>query len=140
VKRFVVQGQRRACVAIVVSLAGFGGMPIACEPASQSSVERSASMATGGGDSLRAPALMREYGCGSCHRIPGVAGAVASVGPPLDQFATRSSVAGTMPNTAINVIAWIEHPQRHHPGSLMPEMDVNETDARDIAAFLSTLR
>jgi len=35
---------------------------------------------------------------------------------------------------------WIQHPQKLEPGTAMPEMNVTDGDARDIAAYLYTLR
>ena len=34
------------------------------------------------------------------------------------------------------LIAWIQHPQALDPRSAMPDLGVNETDARNIAAYL----
>lgn len=93
-----------------------------------------------GGAPERAPALIRNYGCGTCHRIPGVEGAQGRVGPPLAQFADRTYVAGLLPNTPANLMHWIRNPQSVAPGNAMPEMGVTEQDARDIAAYLYTLR
>lgn len=93
-----------------------------------------------GGDPDRAPALIRQYGCGTCHRIPGVDGARGGVGPPLIHFAERAYVAGVLPNTPANLMHWIRNPQSVVPGNAMPEMGVAEQDARDIAAYLYTLR
>jgi cytochrome c1 len=50
------------------------------------------------------------------------------------------SIAGRLPNTAANLIRWVQHPQQIAPGALMPEMNVTEQDARDLAAYLYTLR
>jgi cytochrome c len=102
--------------------------------------EQDARIMTGGGESQRGPFLIRHYGCGSCHEIPGVPGAAAQVGPPLGQLLQRASLAGQLPNTGENLVRWIEHPQHHRPGGLMPEMNVGESDARDIAAYLYTQR
>ncbi|MGZ8218617.1 c-type cytochrome [Methylomagnum sp.] len=88
----------------------------------------------------RAPALIGQYGCGTCHRIPGIEGAHGEVGPPLAQFAERVYVAGVLPNTPANLMRWIRHPQSVVPGNAMPEMGVTEEDARDIAAYLYTSR
>jgi cytochrome c1 len=38
------------------------------------------------------------------------------------------------------MMRWIQHPQHVEKGNVMPEMGVTETDARDITAFLYTLR
>lgn len=91
-------------------------------------------------DSSRAPAAMRAYGCGSCHTIPGVAGANGAVGPKLEGISSHSFLAGQLPNTPENLILWIQHPQQVRPGSDMPDMGVSATDARNIAAYLYSLR
>jgi cytochrome c1 len=102
-------------------------------------VDRTARQLTGG-DPQRAAALIQRYGCGSCHTIPGVAGAHAVVGPPLDRFALRSYIAGHLNNDAGTLVQWIQHPRRLDDRTAMPEMGVTEQDARDIAAYLYTLR
>jgi cytochrome c1 len=80
------------------------------------------------------------YGCASCHTIPGIAGADALVGPPLDRIASRTYVAGVLVNTPENLVRWIQDPPGVDPLTAMPNLRVNEADARDIATFLSTLR
>jgi cytochrome c1 len=80
--------------------------------------------------------LIASYGCGSCHSIPGVPGADAIAGPPLDRFYQRSFIAGRLPNTWENLIRWIQDPQAIEPGTAMPDLDVTEADASDIAAYL----
>ena len=80
------------------------------------------------------------YGCGSCHTIPGVPGAHATVGPPLDQMGERSYIAGIMPNSPTDLSLWIQHPQQIHPGTAMPELGVTPQDAKEIAAYLEELR
>ncbi len=91
------------------------------------------------GDVERGRRALRDYGCGSCHKIDGVPGAVSYVGPPLDGWAVRQYIAGTLPNTPDNLIRWIMHPQAIEPGTAMPDMDVTEQDARDMSAYLYSL-
>ncbi|MFC4859441.1 c-type cytochrome, partial [Actinophytocola glycyrrhizae] len=79
------------------------------------------------------------YGCGSCHTVPGVDGADGLVGPPLTRFGARSYIAGALPNTGDNLQHWIRDPQEVEPGTAMPDLDVSELEARDIAAYLLTL-
>src|SRR5699024_10105314 len=93
-----------------------------------------------GGDAANGPALIQQYGCMSCHTVPGVAGANAPAGPSLADFGNRAYVAGMLPNTPDNLIHWIQHPQEVVPGNDMPELGVTDSDARDIAAYLYTLR
>jgi len=101
-------------------------------------VNAKAAQATGG-DPVRGREEIRHHGCGACHSIPGVPGATALVGPPLDHMASRAYVAGMLPNTADNMREWIMHPQKVKPKNAMPDMGVDEKDARDITAYLYTL-
>src|SRR5205085_449147 len=48
--------------------------------------------------------------------------------------------AGWLGNDLPNLIRWVQHPQQHEPGVAMPEMGVTGEDAREIAAYLYTLR
>jgi cytochrome c len=79
------------------------------------------------------------YGCSSCHSIPGVHRADGVVGPPLDFWAERWYIAGAMLNTPDNLILWLMDPQAIEPGTAMPRMGVTGTDAGNIGAFLYTL-
>jgi cytochrome c1 len=80
------------------------------------------------------------YGCGACHTIPGIPGANATVGPPLTNWAERGYIAGIMSNTPENLLLWLQMPQEIRPGSVMPNMDVTDQAARDMSAYLYTLR
>jgi cytochrome c2 len=93
-----------------------------------------------GGDSDRGKVAIRNYGCGSCHSIPGVRGANARVGPDLNGIAGRSYIAGVLSNSPEHMMQWIENPQAIDSKTAMPNMGVTERDARDIAAYLYTLR
>jgi putative membrane protein len=93
-----------------------------------------------GGDPERGKQVMRQYGCGTCHTIPGVAGATAAVGPPLDKLATRTYLAGRLTNSPENLLKWIREPQSIDPRTAMPNMGVTESDGRDMAAYLYTLK
>jgi cytochrome c len=93
-----------------------------------------------GGDPARGKSQIVVYGCGSCHVIPGVGGANGLVGPPLTKFAHRTFIAGEVPNTSDFLVRWISVPQAIEPGTAMPNLGVSEAQARDIAAYLYTLR
>lgn len=92
-----------------------------------------------GGDAERGRHAFVDYGCHSCHRIPGVQGADSLVAPPLDAWGERSFVAGRLPNTPESLITWIADPQGVDPGNAMPDMGVPESVARDMAAYLYEL-
>lgn len=95
---------------------------------------------TQGGDPQRGRILIREYGCNTCHTIPGVRGARGSVGPPLTGIAGRMYIAGLLTNTPENLMRWIRDPPGVDSLTAMPDVGVTEPDARDIAAYLYTLR
>ncbi len=93
-----------------------------------------------GGDAKRGISLIHAYGCSSCHTIPGIQNANGLVGPPLYFFSKRTIIAGMLPNTPDNLIAWLENPQAVVPNNAMPNMGMGEQDASDIAAYLYTIR
>jgi cytochrome c2 len=89
-----------------------------------------------GGDGERGRLLLRQFGCGACHRIPGVAAAEGNVGPPLGRLHERVYLAGVIANTPSNLVRWIVDPQRVDPLTAMPDLGVTEPQARDMAAYL----
>lgn len=91
---------------------------------------------TAAGDPERGRELLWQFGCGSCHRIEGVVGAVGEVGPPLDGIAHRVYIAGVLANTPENLARWIRVPQEVDPLTAMPNLGVTEEQARDIVAYL----
>ncbi|MBV8904941.1 MAG: c-type cytochrome [Acidobacteriia bacterium] len=84
--------------------------------------------------------LIYTYACGSCHVIPGVAEATGTVGPPLQGIGSRIYIGGVLINTPENLFRWISKPQEVYPETAMPDLGVTERQARDIAAYLYTLR
>lgn len=92
------------------------------------------------GDAGAGRDALQQYLCATCHVIPGVVGANRHVGPPLTGIAGRPYIAGVLPNTPANMLRWLRDPTKVDPLSAMPDLGVTEQDARDIAAFLYTLR
>lgn len=101
--------------------------------------EQSAAAMTGGWPS-RGREKIRHYGCASCHTIPGIPEADSLVGPPLTKVASRTYIGGVLTNTPDNMIRWIRNPPGVDPMTAMPNLGVNEEDARDIAGYLYTLK
>jgi len=110
-------------------------VPAACHPQD----DRTARQLTGG-EPDRGRVALRAYGCGACHVVPGVRGATGLVGPPLTNIADRLYLAGQLPNTPDNMRRWIREPQKIESGTAMPDLNVSDRDARDMAAYLYTLR
>ncbi len=129
-KRSWRSGFRTAILGAVFVMLGTTGPALAAGPR----------YAVEGGDVARGKAAVQARGCAACHTVPGVDGARGNVGPPLTRFGERSYVAGVLRNTPPNLVQWLRHPQAVVPGNAMPDMDIGEAEARDIAAFLYTLR
>jgi cytochrome c len=103
--------------------------------------ERSTSNSTATiGDAERGRIALTQYACRACHMIPGVTGSEVFVGPTLEGLASRPIIAGDIPNTPDNLTRWIRDPQAFDAETAMPNMGVNEKDARDMAAYLARLR
>jgi cytochrome c2 len=83
---------------------------------------------------------IQRYGCGSCHRIPGISGAESLVGPSLERIASRVYIAGELINEPNAMIAWIREPRHLRRPTAMPAVGVGEQEGRDIAAYLYTLK
>ena len=122
-----------AAVLVVAALVG-----IIWDYARTRSQVREQAAAITGGDPNRGEALFIEYGCGSCHAVQNVRTATGNVGPPLDGIATRVILAGHLANNPPNMEHWIRDPQQISPGTAMPDLNVSQSDARDITAFLYT--
>lgn len=103
---------------------------------------RRTSRTVAGADLRAGREAVASYGCTSCHAVPGVrgvGGVESGVGPPLEGYAARRYIAGTVANTDENLIRWIQDPQTIRPGSAMPTIGVSESDARNIAGYLYSL-
>jgi cytochrome c len=92
------------------------------------------------GNARHGKELIRAYGCGACHIVPGIYNARGLVGPPLNYFSARTIIAGELPNTPENLVRWLENPQAVEPATAMPDLGLTEDQAYDIAAYLYTLR
>ena len=121
------------CLALTLALVVSCGGSVRCD------ASRAARELTGGGPA-RGRAKMERYGCASCHPISGVRGADSLVGPPLTRVASRTYVAGVLTNTPDNMIRWIKDPAGVDPLPAMPNLNVTDEDARDIASYLYTLK
>ncbi len=88
----------------------------------------------------RGAQAINQYACVTCHEIPGIVGANAPVGPPLKGIASRVMLGGVLPNSPANMVLWLRAPQQVAPLTAMPDLRVTERDARDIAAYLATLK
>ena len=119
---------------LVVGL-GLAALLGACE-----SVDTGTPQVAVAGDAEQGAELIASHGCGGCHRIPGIEGADALVGPPLDDWGARTYIAGNLLNGEDNLVRWITNPQEVEPGTAMPgDLGVTRDEAIDMAAYLLSL-
>jgi mono/diheme cytochrome c family protein len=92
------------------------------------------------GDPAAGSAVIARIECGVCHTIPGIPGARGIVAPPLDGFARRSLIGGVVANEPNNLVRWVRDAPSLAPDTAMPALPLDELEARDVAAYLYTLR
>lgn len=81
-----------------------------------------------------------KYGCYACHVIPKISKGAGRVGPKLEEIAEQIYIGGVLPNSPDNMIKWLQDPQQYSPNTAMPDMDVNQEDARNMTAHLFKIR
>lgn len=91
------------------------------------------------GDVDAGRAAFNGYGCTACHTDKPLSVRRGEVGPSLERFANRVTIAGKLANTPQNLEYFIQHPQEVLPGSAMPNLNVTDTDALNMVAYLYTL-
>ena len=81
-----------------------------------------------------------QYACIACHQVPGQVGPEARLGPTLHGIGARETIGGVLRNTPENMALWLRSPKSFAPLTAMPNLGVTERDARDMAAYLATLK
>lgn len=104
------------------------------------SEQRHAAIAATGGNPDNAPVLLKRYGCVSCHTLPGGTEPAGQVGPDLINIARRLYIGGVVTNTPDNLIAFIVDPRSIDPKSAMPRTGITASEARDVAAYLYSIK
>lgn len=127
-------------VAGFAALAGPGVAGDCADPAEAASADPGADPGADPVSAERGRNTLTQYACNACHRIPGVTGSEVHVGPPLAGIGNRGLIAGRLPNTSEQMVRWLRDPRAVDPSTTMPDLGVGERDARDIAAYLATLR
>jgi cytochrome c oxidase subunit II len=79
-------------------------------------------------------------GCGACHRLRGIV-EQGSVGPDLTHVASRSSIAGILPNTDAAMRDWLHDPRHVKPDARMPAYAaLPQAEIEAIVTFLRGLK
>ena len=114
--------------------------PAAVETAPPTEPPSAPATAAGGADSAAAETLFIGKGCGACHIVSDVPGAVGTVGPALDGVASRGMIAGTLLEVSLdNFKTWLKDPGTIKPGTAMPTPGLAAEDIDVLAAWLMTL-
>ena len=126
-RRTVLRFMRRASGLTVIGLVAACGRQPGYEPQLAGDVERGR-------------AAIAHFECGACHVVPGVAGPRGQVGPALGGFRDSVYIAGRFPNTPDMLARWVREAPAMAPESAMPEFDMTDAQARDVVAYLYSLR
>ncbi len=130
----------RTLLVILLLVGGFAGGAALLDRGARISEKAARARDLTGGDPDRGRVAARALGCLACHTAPSVRGPRPIVGPPFEHFAKRPYIAGVVENTPGHLIQFIREPRSLAPKSAMPKLEMSENDARDLAAFLYTLR
>lgn len=76
--------------------------------------------------------LFTRKGCIGCHALKGHEGAEGQMGPDLSRIARERDREF--------LVAWIQAPQVHKPGSRMPTLDLTSKEAELLADYLLSER
>ncbi len=131
----MTQGQKQTALWAVILLLAFTA---GCRSAKEQALVEAKLRVKG--DPERGAFLIQRYGCGGCHRIPGVQGAAGKVAPSLEHLSSEMYISGNLPNSPENVMRWIEAPHTILPRTKMPETGMSHAEARDITTYLWSLR
>jgi cytochrome c oxidase subunit 2 len=84
--------------------------------------------------------LFQTRGCAACHTITGTP-AQGKVGPNLTHVAGRGWIAGAvLQNNAPNLREWLKDPPAVKPGSIMPNLGLNDHELDVLVAYLQSLQ
>ena len=82
--------------------------------------------------------LFLQKGCSGCHAVNGISR--GAVGPNLTYFNSRATFVGAIfDNDNDNLRSWLRDPPSEKPGSLMPKLNLAETEITSLIAYLRTL-
>lgn len=93
-----------------------------------------------GADPARGLAVIERAGCAACHAVPGVRWPVGATAASLDRFGTSPLISGRLPNQPETLARFVRNAPSLDPATAMPPMPMTEAEARDVAAYLYTLR
>ena len=121
--------------------AGSASAPTATRAVTQQATTAAPAAPTAAGaEFATAMALFKSKGCVACHMVSGIPEATGTIGPSLDGLATRTELAAGLPVTAENLTKWIKDPASLKPGTVMPNLGLDDADVDTLVAWLLTLQ
>jgi cytochrome c oxidase subunit 2 len=84
--------------------------------------------------------LFQTRGCAACHAINGTP-AQGKIGPNLTHVASRGVIAGAiLANNTQDLRTWLKDPPAVKPGSIMPNLGLNDHELDVLVAYLQSLK
>ena len=84
--------------------------------------------------------LVASKGCVACHTFPDVKWPRGRLGPSLQHFGGQGLIAGRLPNQPGVLMQFVRNAPALLPGTAMPAMLMTDQEARDVTAYLLTLK
>ncbi|MGQ3095665.1 MAG: c-type cytochrome [Roseateles sp.] len=94
----------------------------------------------GNADASRGRQLVADKGCVACHSFPDVRWPRGGLGPSLENFARQNLIAGRLPNQPGVLMQFVRDAPALVPGTAMPTTPMTDQEARDVTAYLLTLK
>ena len=94
----------------------------------------------GDASAVRGRQLVAEKGCVACHTFPDVEWPRGGLGPSLENFGQQGLIAGRLPNQPGVLMQFVRNAPALVPGTAMPATTMSDQEARDVTAYLLTLR
>ena len=89
---------------------------------------------------VRGRQLVADKGCVACHTFPDVKWPRGELGPSLENFGQQGLIAGRLPNQPGVLMQFVRNAPALVPGTAMPATTMSDQEARDVTAYLLTLR
>lgn len=84
--------------------------------------------------------LVADKGCVACHTFPDVKWPRGGLGPSLWDFGRQGLIAGRLPNQPGVLMQFVRNAPALVPGTAMPAISMTDEEARDVTAYLFTLK
>ena len=94
----------------------------------------------GDASAVKGRQLVADKGCVACHTFPDVKWPRGGLGPSLEDFGRQGLIAGRLPNQPGMLMQFVRNAPALVPGTAMPAVSMTDQEARDVTAYLLTLK